>query len=429
MVRTKCIRHPADAPMVVIHQWQSDLFCGDKTKAVLLSVFEYWHGVKLSLADSREGEDLYQWHNQSELQNYLMGIAKVRSIGDAVKDIEKDGCIRVRRSTGINQVNKYLFLAKPVQQWVDYWDEVYQAHRESEFSKYPICIPPNLYRATNTQKCSTDTQKCSANPQEGSAITQKEIHKENTFSKISSETTTQEDVVSLRSSDRDRTPSQDQQLGSQEGIEPGDPEGSEDPGQGSAKSKSLRVRSKVTKENPYGLEDPQGFENFWAWYGQRMCPPGNSAIGSKADAAKEWGYLEGNDFLNQGREGFRRGCAIALSEVIAKGSKVKHARGFLRGDRTGGKQSPPMWLEKITVVDTGDANAFLSGVEESSPVVSSQSLDKSIRTELERLNMYGSLPAEWKLKTGKSRPSELTDQEKAEYLSYLRSLQSKTDAA
>jgi hypothetical protein len=233
-------------------------------------------------------------------------------------------------------------------------------------------------------------------------------------------------VASLRSSDRDRIPDQDQEEGSQEGIEHGDPEGSSKPNKGSAKSKSLPVRD---KNNPYSLKDPQGFENFWAWYGTYMCSPGNSAIGSKAEAAKEWSYLERNDFHGQGRDGFRKGCAIAVKEVAAKLSKVKHARGFLRGDRTGGKQSPPMWLEKVTVVDTGDANAFLSGVEESFSVASSQSLDKSIRVELERLGMYGVLPPEWKLKTGKGKPSELTDEQKAEYLSYLRSLQSKTDAA
>lgn len=244
------------------------------------------------------------------------------------------------------------------------------------------------------------------------------------YTEITSETTTQDKKEASTSEASEEGASQ------KESSQDGYPKGSEEPDQGSAKSKSLRVRPRVTKENPYGLEDPKGFENFWAWYGERMCPPGNSAIGSKADAAKEWGQLEDSNFLRQGREGFREGCKIALSEVVAKGSKVKHAKGFLRGDRTGGKQSPPIWLEKITVVDTGSADAFLgSDVETSTSTANPQSLDKSIRTELERLGMYGVLPPEWKLKTGKNKPSELTDTQKTEYLGYLRSLESKTEAA
>jgi hypothetical protein len=196
-----------------------------------------------------------------------------------------------------------------------------------------------------------------------------------------------------------------------------------------ANSKSLRVQT----ENPYKLDDPSGFENFWAWYKKRMCAPGNSAIGSKAKAADGWRHLEKTNFMKVGRDEFRKGCSVCLAEVEEKQLKVKHACGFLRGDRSGGKSTPPPWLEKVTVVDTGDADAFLSKQDEpsSSKLINSEELlKKQMRAELDRLGMFGVLPRSWKERFGRSKISDLSEAEKRDYLDYLRSLDEKpADAA
>ena len=196
MVRTKCIRHPADAPLVIIHQWQSDLFKGDKIKAALLSVFEYWHGVKLSMTSSKDEKDLLQWHSQVKLESYLLGIGKRRAISDAVKEIEKEGFIKLFKSEGLNQTHKYLFLVDAVQEWVDHWNDVYTEHKDSDFGDYPICVVPNLCISTNTHERSANVHEGSAgmhersaNTQKSSANLQKEIHKENTFKETTSEIT------------------------------------------------------------------------------------------------------------------------------------------------------------------------------------------------------------------------------------------------
>ena len=83
-MKTSCIQHPPNEPLIVIHQWQL-VFCeGDAATAALLSYFEYWHNVKLEIqANAKANEmpfepSLLQFHSEKELIEGILKIATSR---------------------------------------------------------------------------------------------------------------------------------------------------------------------------------------------------------------------------------------------------------------------------------------------------------------------------------------------------------------
>jgi hypothetical protein len=212
--------------------------------------------------------------------------------------------------------------------------------------------------------------------------------------------------------------------GSQKGIESGCPRDSEEPGQGSAKSKSSRLQDKKKKK----VSNPPAFSSHYPdeclkLYREHWSPMFVELRGG-LDSRKL--FCEGFDVLIE--EG------IEL-DVIVQGTEY-YCKSKMDAIAAGRQPVMPPDAERYFLGKGGGESYCLrayellqSKVGNSTSVMEFQSLDKSIRSELERLGMYGVLPPEWKLKTGKNKPSELTDGQKAEYLNYLRSLQSKTEAA
>ena len=157
-MRTSCISHPRSAPLIIIHQWKSDLFQGDATAAALLSFFEYWHGVKLSTAENSGGLSdplaFIQHHTRPGLEAGLLGIAKRKAISAAILKLERMGLIKVvpnpYRSS--DRTGHFIFNADLAQDFANDWGNAYQDHRRSPFAKYPVCIAPTLAAPAIGQK-------------------------------------------------------------------------------------------------------------------------------------------------------------------------------------------------------------------------------------------------------------------------------------
>jgi hypothetical protein len=209
-----------------------------------------------------------------------------------------------------------------------------------------------------------------------------------------------------------------------ENFQDGCPEGSESSDQGSAKSKSSRLQDRKKKR----VGSPPAFSTHYPdeclkLYRDHWSPMFVELRGG-LDSRKL--FCEGFDILIE--EG------IEL-DVIVQGTEY-YCKAKMDAIAAGKQPVMPPDAERYFLGKGGGESYCLrayellqSKVGNSTSVTNIQSLDKSIRVELERLGMYGVLPPEWKLKTGKNKPSELTDEQKAEYLNYLRSLQSKTEAA
>jgi hypothetical protein len=93
-MRSSCIRHLENEPLIVIRRWQIEACDGDACAAALLSFFEYWHNIKLALREREPEETLVQWHTEQQLARGIL-IYKERSIRKAITLLERKGFVRV----------------------------------------------------------------------------------------------------------------------------------------------------------------------------------------------------------------------------------------------------------------------------------------------------------------------------------------------
>jgi hypothetical protein len=107
-MKTSCIRHPANEPLVVYRKWQLEACEGSIPAAIMLSFFEYWHNIKLeqrqqarkyNATANKHGEDggqletLIQWHTNEEIETHT-GL-KRHSISKAIALLADRGFISV----------------------------------------------------------------------------------------------------------------------------------------------------------------------------------------------------------------------------------------------------------------------------------------------------------------------------------------------
>jgi hypothetical protein len=123
-----------------------------------------------------------------------------------------------------------------------------------------------------------------------------------------------------------------------------------------SEAKSSGAAAKAAKkqrraDQVYGqLKDREGFESFWAWYKEKICPirarirdRGPASPGRKVEAAEAWAELESLDFLGHGREGFKHGCYLQWQLYLTTGgADIPHACRFLYP--SGGE---PEWSTRI----------------------------------------------------------------------------------
>jgi hypothetical protein len=155
-MKTGCIQHPQNAPLLIVHQWQVDSLNGDVVAAKLMSFFEYWHSHKLDellKSDKPDKRLLIQHHSEPELEAALfVGVAR-KTIRKAMKRLVNIGVIQPMRNPYIPQdrTRHLLFMPERAQELANQWNEIYQAHFEVFKGKRPICIPGNLSAAATGQ--------------------------------------------------------------------------------------------------------------------------------------------------------------------------------------------------------------------------------------------------------------------------------------
>ncbi|GEM_PF-6281394 len=118
-MKTSCILHPKNEPMIIIRDWQIGFCAGNHCAAALLSFFEYWHNIKLEQryknkkandiaemhGDGRsQDESLLQFHTEEELEKGIL-IFKKDKIRDGIKSLQEKGVITVTK----NPNPKYTF--------------------------------------------------------------------------------------------------------------------------------------------------------------------------------------------------------------------------------------------------------------------------------------------------------------------------------
>ena len=87
-MKSHSVNHPAHQPLIIIRQWQLE-YCASrknpKVGAALISYFEYWHDIKLSIKEEKirqktvlqdDNSDLIQFHSIDNLIAGLMTIIK-----------------------------------------------------------------------------------------------------------------------------------------------------------------------------------------------------------------------------------------------------------------------------------------------------------------------------------------------------------------
>ena len=162
-MRTSCIQHPANSLKIVIHQWQVDMLNGDTVGAQLLSFFEYWHNIKLSLAEqspSKKHDDFFlQRHTEPQLEAGVMVGASRKKIRAALNKIYQTGIVtlEVNPHNPHDRTKHFLYHPDVAQISINAWAKVYEPHQQEFGAKNRICIPGNL--ASNALGQNADCKK------------------------------------------------------------------------------------------------------------------------------------------------------------------------------------------------------------------------------------------------------------------------------
>jgi hypothetical protein len=202
------------------------------------------------------------------------------------------------------------------------------------------------------------------------------------------------------------------------------------PGSGgkvSAAAKKAKAKAQKAEKVYAQIQDREGFEAFWGWYKDDICPirasqkdRGAASPGKKVEAAEAWVELESLDFLDQGREGFRKGCKLQWQQYLKTGGgDIPHACRFLYPG-----SGEPEWLNRL---QEQTAEKPQQKFIESAPAVGGASpaagIHQQIGAELRRLDRPAVLPDKWQDKTGASVVSELNEDDARAYLIFLQGLE------
>jgi hypothetical protein len=132
MAMPSCINHPEKESVLVLHDWQIHFSEGNKVAAGLMSIFEYWHNVKIKLqlkktVESRHINDLMQFHTEKELIKQLMNITTTpANLRRAIKFLQQQGVITVHRNPnkryGFDRTRHFLFHPDVVNKWLKTYD-------------------------------------------------------------------------------------------------------------------------------------------------------------------------------------------------------------------------------------------------------------------------------------------------------------------
>ena len=107
-MRSTCIQHPTQEPLLIIRQWQLTFCEGNHCAAALLSLFEYWHNLRLDLSQrarqanaaarqhgqpATQEESLLQFHSDEQLQDGLLDLYGTKKIREGRRLLVEKGAI------------------------------------------------------------------------------------------------------------------------------------------------------------------------------------------------------------------------------------------------------------------------------------------------------------------------------------------------
>jgi hypothetical protein len=137
-MKTSCITHPSGDPMLVIHAWQMRACDDEPCAAMLLSLFEFYHNLKVSqqtqskklneVAEAhgdmgQQYTGLLQWHSEEELQKHLLGIYGIKSIRNALQLLVNKGYISIHANPNpryhFDRTRYILFHPEPVHDFIE----------------------------------------------------------------------------------------------------------------------------------------------------------------------------------------------------------------------------------------------------------------------------------------------------------------------
>ena len=107
-MKSTCIQHPTNEPLLVIRQWQLDFCGGNHCAGALLSFFEYWHNLRLEISQrarpanrnaqqhgkpATQDESLLQFHSDEQLQAGLLDLYGTKKIREGRRLLVTKGAI------------------------------------------------------------------------------------------------------------------------------------------------------------------------------------------------------------------------------------------------------------------------------------------------------------------------------------------------
>jgi len=146
-MKTSCIQHPDQEPLILIRKWQMAFCKGNACAAALLSNFEYWHNIRLEMSEKarhanevamQRGDEpsqdasLMQYHTEAELSEQVMIYGK-NSVRDGIKLLAELGAITVHRNPNpryaFDNTKHFIFQAATVSAWLEkYKSEAQDQH-------------------------------------------------------------------------------------------------------------------------------------------------------------------------------------------------------------------------------------------------------------------------------------------------------------
>lgn len=118
-----CITHPNERGLIIVRPWQMVYCDGDKCAAELLSLFEYWHNIKMRTVEQNkdenerrredglpptENESTLQWHNREQLMSQLFNRYTHKTIQKSIDLLKNKKCL-TQHTSRINPFNRTKF--------------------------------------------------------------------------------------------------------------------------------------------------------------------------------------------------------------------------------------------------------------------------------------------------------------------------------
>ncbi len=136
-MKSTCIQHPTNEPLLIIRQWQLDFCEGNHCAAALLSFFEYWHNIRLDMSQragpanaaahphgkpATQDESLLQFHSDEQLHAGLLGLYGTMKIREARRLLVTKGVLTEHLNPkpryAFDRTIHYLFHPEVVNIWL-----------------------------------------------------------------------------------------------------------------------------------------------------------------------------------------------------------------------------------------------------------------------------------------------------------------------